>query len=51
MLPKEYSYPIGLFFNNGEMQLLWASSEEQFLEWTMALKTFELPSKLKYQFF
>ena len=51
VLPKEYSYPIGLFFDNGEMQLLWASSEEQFLDWTRALKTFEPAEKLKYQFF
>lgn len=47
-LPKEFAYPFALFFYDGVILILLASSEEQFDQWTQALRTFEQPRVLKY---
>ena len=39
-LPKEFAFPFALLFNCGAIQILCASSQDQFTEWTTALKEF-----------
>ena len=48
VLPKEYAFPFALLFEDGAIQILLASSLEQFEQWTQALQGFEENRSLKY---
>lgn len=37
LLPYSFTWPFALFFSDGDMALLWASSEKDKTRWTQAL--------------